>query len=98
MKQENSKLIKRILLFLIVEITYTSSQKQTEKVLFLLEELLKSQPNNNPWRLKHFGFSVSDEDENCEMITLIFVDKSNLMIYSDICRDNSHSYYSVGKL
>jgi hypothetical protein len=77
---------------------HTSSEAQTKKVLFLLDEMLKPQPDNNPWKLKHFGFVPSSEGGDCSLLILIFVDKTGQMIYYTTHRDGSHSYNNLGTL
>ena len=77
---------------------YTSSERQTNKVLFLLGEILKPQSDGNPWKLKYFGFVLTDDEDDCDLLMLIFVDKGNHMIYYTVNRDGTHSYKNLGAL
>ena len=71
---------------------YSTSEKQTDKILFLINEMLKSQPDGNPWRLKYISFTIDEDGEVCDTMILQFIDNTRLTIYYTVRRDGTHSY------
>jgi hypothetical protein len=76
---------------------YPTSEKQHEKMLFLIDQMLEPESNGDDWKWKHTFFTPNIDTGECEEVRLVFIDKRGTILYYIIGNDGNHTYnYNQG--